>query len=75
MKKLFRNKPDIILKKVMIAATVILPNGDKEQADDSGGVMRDILCEFWDIFYEQCTLGSDVKVPCLLMTLKQEIGK
>ncbi|XP_041361107.1 uncharacterized protein LOC121377254 [Gigantopelta aegis] len=53
------------LKMWFITATVILPNGDIEQADDNGGVLRDIVCEFWESFYEQCTLGSDIKVPCL----------
>lgn len=42
---------------------MILPNGQKESAYDMGGVLRDTLSEFWTSFYEQCTVGTDAKVP------------
>lgn len=42
-----------------------LPNGEVEAAEDMGGVLRDSLSEFWQTFYEKCTLGTNVKVPYL----------
>ncbi|XP_031333699.1 uncharacterized protein LOC116163743 isoform X2 [Photinus pyralis] len=42
---------------------MILPNGDIEIASDMGGVLRDALSEFWQDFYEKCTLGTTMKVP------------
>ncbi|XP_041938181.1 uncharacterized protein LOC121699809 [Alosa sapidissima] len=44
---------------------VVLPNGRLEKAVDEGGVLRDVLTEFWQDFYEQCTLGNAFKVPFL----------
>ena len=44
---------------------VILPDGKFENAVDDGGVFRDVLSEFWNDFYEQCTLGNCFKVPYL----------
>ena len=44
---------------------VIFPNGSSEMAVDEGGVLRDVLTEFWLDFYEQCTLGNAFKVPFL----------
>lgn len=38
---------------------------------DDGGVMRDVLSQFWDDFYEQCTMGNDFKMPYL----RQDFGK
>ena len=46
-----------------ITFDVILPNGDREQGQDAG-VVRDVLSEFWEDFYEQCTTGHKAKVPC-----------
>ena len=50
---------------------VILPNGSLEMAVDEGGVLRDVLTEFWLDFYEQCTLGNAFKVPFL----RHDFGK
>ncbi|XP_034082402.1 uncharacterized protein LOC117552848 [Gymnodraco acuticeps] len=50
---------------------VILPDGKLENAVDDGGVMRDILSEFWNDFYEQCTMGNGFKVPYL----RHDFGK
>lgn len=44
---------------------MVLPNGQKETAQDFGGVLKDALSEFWQSFYEKCTLGTTFKVPCL----------
>ncbi|XP_073683553.1 uncharacterized protein [Garra rufa] len=48
-----------------ISVKVILPDGRLENAVDEGGVLRDVLSEFWNDFYEQCTLGNSFKVPYL----------
>lgn len=48
-----------------ISIKVILPNGQLENAVDEGGVLRDVLSEFWHDFFEQCTLGNGFKVPYL----------
>ncbi|CAM4735478.1 unnamed protein product [Leuciscus chuanchicus] len=48
-----------------ISMKVILPDGRLENAVDEGGVLRDVLSEFWHDFYEQCTLGNSFKVPYL----------
>lgn len=45
--------------------TMISPNGEQEMAEDMGGVMRDTLSEFWNEFYEKCTTGTNIKIPCL----------
>lgn len=48
-----------------ISMKVILPDGRLENAVDEGGVLRDVLSEFWHDFFEQCTLGNSFKVPYL----------
>ncbi len=40
-----------------------------------GGVLRDVLSEFWNDFYEQCTLGNSFKVPYLRHDLLNKSGK
>lgn len=54
-----------------LSITRVLPNGETEKAEDSGGVLRDLLSEFWQLFYENCTLGRTVKVP----TLRHDFGE
>ncbi|CAG9772345.1 unnamed protein product [Ceutorhynchus assimilis] len=44
---------------------MILPSGEREIAEDLGGVWRDALSEFWSTFYEKCTVGTIFKVPCI----------
>ena len=63
--KIFKGNPDVDFTKDIITAAIILPNGEREQAYDGGGVMRDLLTEFWDDFYEHCTPSTTLKVPCL----------
>lgn len=55
--------PSIMYK--VLTITRVLPNGEREIAEDSGGVLRDLLTEYWTSFYELCTLGRDAKVPSL----------
>ncbi|XP_023932019.1 uncharacterized protein LOC106182062 isoform X1 [Lingula anatina] len=49
----------------LITITRILSNGEREIAEDTGGVLRDVLTEFWQTFYQMCTVGREVKVPAL----------
>jgi hypothetical protein len=63
--KIFKENSDLDFEKDIITASIVFPNGEKEQAYDSGGVLRDLFTEFWDNFYEQCTTGTNLKVPCL----------
>ncbi|KAF5298777.1 hypothetical protein FQR65_LT09646 [Abscondita terminalis] len=44
---------------------MVLPNGQIEAGDDLGGVLRDVLSEFWSVFYEKCTVGTSFKIPYL----------
>ncbi|CAL9693084.1 unnamed protein product [Knipowitschia caucasica] len=54
--------PSIMNKDMTIAMK--LPNGSFEKGSGSG-VFRDCLCEFWNEFYNRCTVGDTVKVPFL----------
>lgn len=65
MKDLIEAFKDIELKNVIISFEMVLPNGNVEIAEDGGGVTRDVLSEFWSTFFDQCTLGTEAKVPCL----------
>ncbi|KAJ0005816.1 hypothetical protein NQD34_015710 [Periophthalmus magnuspinnatus] len=62
---------DEMMNKKNVRFKVILPDGNLEKALDDGGVVRDVLSEFWQDFYEQCTMGSDFKVPYL----RHDFGK
>ncbi|CAH1183064.1 unnamed protein product [Ceutorhynchus assimilis] len=46
-----------------IKIVMILPNGEIEQGEDMGGVLRDSLAEFWTTFYDRCTTGTTFKIP------------
>lgn len=65
LKEMIQEFKDVDPFKDLCTLDVILPNGMSETAEDGGGVTRDILCEFWNSFFEECTLGSAFKVPCL----------
>ena len=56
---------DATIMNNVITIVRILPNGEKEVGEDTGGVLRDLLTEFWSDFYSKCTVGREVKVPCL----------
>ncbi|XP_048841872.1 uncharacterized protein LOC125714873 [Brienomyrus brachyistius] len=53
----------ILSKNVKIQ--LVLPDGHFEMGHDDGGVVRDCLSEFWHDFYDQCTMGSSLKLPFL----------
>ncbi|XDV52285.1 hypothetical protein PO909_021029 [Leuciscus waleckii] len=54
-----------------VEVKLLLPNGQFEMGHDVGGVFRDCLSEFWQDFYDQCTLGNNFKVPFL----RHDFGK
>ncbi|XP_056327829.1 uncharacterized protein LOC130240372 [Danio aesculapii] len=54
-----------------VEVKLLLPNGQFEMGHDVGGVFRDCLSEFWQEFYDQCTLGNSFKVPFL----RHDFGK
>lgn len=43
-----------------------------ERGEDSGGVFRDAMSEFWETFYLKHTEGADVKIPTTVHIMKQE---
>ena len=42
-----------------------------EKGEDSGGVLRDCLVEFWQSFYNRFTVGNQGKVPVTVHTLQE----
>ncbi|XP_022178992.1 uncharacterized protein LOC111039706 [Myzus persicae] len=54
---------------------LILPNGESEKGLDAGGVFRDTISEFWITMYETCTVGTNVKIPCIRHDFKEEEWK
>lgn len=58
-----------------LMAELILPNGESEKGLDAGGVFRDTLSEFWTTMYETCTVGTNVKIPCIRHDFKEEEWK
>ncbi|CAH1106723.1 unnamed protein product [Psylliodes chrysocephalus] len=50
---------------------MIATNGIEENGIDLGGILRDTLSEFWNTFFEKCTVGSGTKVPCI----RHDFGK
>ena len=56
----------------LVEFEIIMPNGNTEEAEDGGGVTRDLLTEFWQDFHDQCTLGISEKVPFLRHNFGEE---
>ena len=48
----FTEKDTASLRGAVVHVTMILPNGKEEAGEDNGGVMRDMLSEFWQTFYD-----------------------
>lgn len=68
----FKQYQDINPKIDNITVSVMLPNGQFENATDNGGVQRDVFTEFWNTFYEKCTIGCEVKIPTLRHDFQKE---
>jgi len=58
-----------------LVVELILPNGESEKGLDAGGVFRDTISEFWNTMYETCTIGTNVKIPCIRHDFKEEEWK
>lgn len=60
---------------IIISIEMLLPDGQLEAAEDTGGVMRDFLTEFWKDFYQRCTTGGAEKIPYLRHDFDEERWK
>lgn len=60
------------IQEVDIKIQLVLPDGTTEMACDDGGVVRDCLSEFWNEFYDQCTMRNAFKVPFLRHDFAQQ---
>ena len=56
---------DIDIRSTRLHVQMVLPSGETEVAEDSGGVLRDSLSEYWESFYLRRTIGNRLKVPAL----------
>lgn len=65
LKEMIQEFKDVDFFKDFCILDVIFFNGMFEIVEDGGGVIRDIFCEFWNLFFEECILGSVFKVLCL----------
>ena len=61
----FVEKDTTSLRGAVVHVTMILPNSKEEVGKDNGGVMRDMLSEFWQTFYDNLCDGNAIKVPSL----------
>ena len=57
----------------VIEIEMILPNGSVEKGEDTGGILRDALTEYWETFYRKCTNGNKVKVPTTRTDMKDTL--
>ena len=48
-------RQDILLKRISV--TLINERGEREEADDFGGLMRDLFCAFWAEFFSGFATG------------------
>lgn len=75
LKEMINSFKSIDPMKDLVEFELILPNGSVENAEDEGGVTRDVLTEFWNSFYDQCTLGTKMKLPYLRHDFGEEEWK
>ena len=61
------------IRGLTVTVAMILPDGTKEAGEDNGGVLRDLLSEYWNSFYEQRAEGNNLKVPAL--SPKMDMGR
>ncbi|KAM4698703.1 uncharacterized protein WCC33_014236 [Rhinophrynus dorsalis] len=64
--------PEILSKTLNIRR--LLPD-NTEEAGTGSGVLRDVICQFWQEFYERCTLGATLKVPFIRHDFTAETWK
>jgi len=56
----------------LVEIEMVLPNGSTERGEDSGGILRDALSEYWGTFSMKCTTGSTLKVPMTRHDMKDQ---
>ncbi|XP_076869719.1 uncharacterized protein LOC143521007 [Brachyhypopomus gauderio] len=56
----------------LVEIEMVLPNGSTEKGEDSGGILRDALSEYWETFLMKCTTGNTLKVPMTRHDMKDE---
>ena len=62
---------EIATQNLSLVVEMVLPNGKSEVAEDSRGIFRDMLTEFWTTFKEKCTEGSTSRVPFIRHNLTE----
>ncbi|ELU06789.1 hypothetical protein CAPTEDRAFT_205215 [Capitella teleta] len=61
---------ECLLQKQPLHVQMLLPNGVNEAAEETGGVLRDALPEYWETFFTKCSSDGDVRVPVLCHDMK-----
>jgi hypothetical protein len=61
---------ECLLQQQPLHVQMLLPNGLNEAAEDTGGVLRDALSEYWETFFTKCSSDGDVRVPVLRHDMK-----
>lgn len=64
---LMNSKETLNLRTDLLAVKIL-----SEKGQDSGGVFRDAMTEFWQTFYLKHTEGSDIKIPTTVHIMKEE---
>ena len=62
LEDIFINEDLQCVRGMIVDVKMILPNG-KEVAEDGGGVLQDMLTEYWQTFYTLRCNGRELKVP------------
>ncbi|XP_057702771.1 uncharacterized protein LOC130922187 isoform X2 [Corythoichthys intestinalis] len=63
---------NIDIAEMLVEIEMFQPNGNMEKGEDSGGVLRDALSEYWETFFSKCTHGGTTKVPMTRHDLKDD---
>ncbi|ELU17777.1 hypothetical protein CAPTEDRAFT_197984, partial [Capitella teleta] len=66
----FQNNPAMKCPSMCLTIEMVLPNGIVEKGQDTGGIFRDALSEYWSTFKENCTTCFGVRVPVLRHDMK-----
>jgi hypothetical protein len=60
---------------MIVEASMILPNGVLETGEDTGGIFRDMIAEYWESFYSTRCEGAELKVPVLAPSIDSKRWK
>ncbi|ELT92913.1 hypothetical protein CAPTEDRAFT_194614 [Capitella teleta] len=61
---------ECLLQQQPLHVQMLLPNGVNAAAEDTDGVLRDALSEYWETFFTKCSSDGDVRVPVLRHDMK-----